>query len=87
LTVLVCVGLTFAIDLFITAAKFNFLTSPSDFLRAIVKNKQKIQNHVGEFESIYAKIRSKYVLEDISAEKHLEKRRDKLAALVLQKEH
>ena len=41
------------------------LTSPTDFLRNIVKNKLQIYNHIAEFNEIYAKIKTYYVEEDM----------------------
>jgi hypothetical protein len=39
LTVIFCVGLCFTVDLFFRGFIFNFLTSPTDFLRTIVNRK------------------------------------------------
>lgn len=36
LTVLLCAGACFVADLFITGYQFNFLTTPTDFLRSVV---------------------------------------------------
>lgn len=35
-TVLLCTGLSFVTDLFITSFNFNFRTTPTEFLRSIV---------------------------------------------------
>jgi hypothetical protein len=48
-------------DLFIAAVKFNFMMSPSDFLREVVANKANIYDHLKEFNDIYAKIKTYYV--------------------------
>lgn len=42
LTVFLCAGAAFCIDFFLAAIDFNLLTTPSDYLRKLVKNKQKI---------------------------------------------
>lgn len=36
LTVFLCAGFAFFTDYFVTSFKFNFLTTPTDFLRTIV---------------------------------------------------
>ena len=68
LTVFLCVGTCFIVDLFITSFKFNFLTTPTDFLRTMVAQGKKINNHLKEFNSIFAKIKTFYVNEDIKRE-------------------
>ncbi len=72
LTVLMCIGACFALDFFIAALEFNIFTTPTDFLRALVKNKQKIQHHLTEFNMLYQNIFRKYMLEDLELEKKLE---------------
>jgi hypothetical protein len=76
LTIFLCVGFCFMVDLFITSYKFNFFTTPTDFLRTIVAQKKKITDHTREFEQIFAKIRTYYVSEDIKREQELEVRRE-----------
>ena len=65
LTVFLIVGTLFVVDLFVTSFRFNFMTTPTDFLRTMVSQKKNIQEHLKEFNSIYAKIKSFYVNEDI----------------------
>lgn len=82
LTILLCVGLCFSVDLFITGFTFNFLTSPSDYLRTVVNRSESISLKTKEFHQIFSKIKTHYVVEDMKKEEQLEKRRDELAKLV-----
>src|SRR5688500_11553096 len=45
LTIFLCVGLTFVVDLFLAGIKFNIYTSPADFLRKIVSRGLRIEDH------------------------------------------
>lgn len=80
LTIFLCVGLTFSVDLFLTGIKYNIYTSPSDFLRTIVSRKLKVEDHEEEFNAIYSEIRTKIVKEDVQQEIELEQRREQMAA-------
>ena len=90
LTVGLCVMICFAVDLFLTGVSFNILTSPSDYLRSVVssgkrslvKDAKDEKDPEEEFNSIYAKIKTYYVQEDIKREAYLEMRREELARLV-----
>ena len=82
LTVLLLIGLTFMVDLFITGFKFNFCQSPSDFLREKVNKKKNINKYHSEFDKIYAKIKTHYVEEDIKREAYLDHRREELAKML-----
>lgn len=42
LTVFLCVGTTFIVDLFIASFKFTIFPSPSEYLRALINRKQDI---------------------------------------------
>lgn len=63
LTVLLCSGLTFMVDLFYKGVMFNIFTSPTDFLRYLVNNKLSPKDYEGQFNAIYEPIREKYVYE------------------------
>jgi hypothetical protein len=79
LTIFLCVGLTFVVDLFLKGIEFNMTTSPSDFLRKVVSRKEDIQLKEDEFNHIYGKIRTQIVKEDMAREQELERRRELLA--------
>lgn len=59
LTIFLCVGITFAVDIFLKVIEFEWFTTPSDFLRKIVSRKLRIEDHKEEFNAIYAKIKNK----------------------------
>jgi len=83
LTIGLCVMLCFSIDLFYRGVYFNILTSPSDFLRSIVKsNNLDFKEHMKRFNEIYAEIKTKYVEEGIKREMELEARREELARVL-----
>ena len=42
LTILLCFGIAFVLDMFIVAAKFNLTTTPSDYLRNLVGKKKAV---------------------------------------------
>lgn len=80
LTIFLCVGLTFAVDLFLKGIEFNVNTSPSDYLRYLVSNKMNVDEHEEGFKQIIGKIKTKIVKEDMERERELERRRELLAA-------
>lgn len=45
LTIFLCVGFTFVVDLFLKGIEFNILTTPPDYLRYLVSNKLSIENN------------------------------------------
>ena len=82
LTVLLCVGLCFFVDYFISAIQFNLFPTPSDFLRTVVKMGYRMEDNEDKFYSIFAKIKTHYVTKSIHREQKLEKRREELALMV-----
>ena len=82
LTVLLNVGLCFCVALFQRSFNYNFRTSPSDFLREVVIRGFKLEDHKREFERIYARIKSKYVDEDMDRERELDRRREEKTRLL-----
>ena len=88
LTVLLCTGLCFIVDLFKTSFTFNFLTSPTDYLRMLVNQgkKELSQKEQKTFNEIYGEIKTKIVMEDMEKERELDRRREEITRLVLQRE-
>ena len=82
LTIGLCCILCFSVDLFLNSFKFNFFPSPSDFLRDLIKNKLKLEDHIHEFEHIFARIKTYYIKQDIKREVQLDKRREEIAKMV-----
>jgi len=82
LTIGLCVMLCFSIDLFYRGFHFNILTTPSDFLRFIKSRNLNLQDHLKQFNEIYAEIKTKYVEEGIKREIELEVRREELARVL-----
>jgi len=68
LTIGLCVILCFAVDLFQRAFHFNILTSPSDFLREIVRKKLPIEKYLPYFEAISARIKTQHVIDELKKE-------------------
>jgi hypothetical protein len=58
------------------------LTTPSDFLRFIKSRNLNLQDHLKQFNEIYAEIKTKYVEEGIKREIELEVRREELARVL-----
>jgi hypothetical protein len=78
LTVFLCVSFCFLIDLLVQAWRFEIRSSPTDFLRKIIKFDQDI-NEKGRtelFNRIFLKIRQRYIGVDFEREEKLEEKRD-----------
>ena len=78
LTVTLCVGLCYFVDLFMEAWKFEIRTNPTDFLRKIIHYNQNIEKHdrIEKFNEIYYKIKTHYIQVDFQREEKLEEKRD-----------
>ena len=76
LTVLLCVFLCYAVDLFMEAWQFEIMTSPADFLRKAVSYGEDIEKKEHRFNQIYAQIKKKYIEEDLQREEKIEVKRD-----------
>ncbi len=86
LTVLLCTGLCYTVDVFIISFQFNFCTSPADLLRQAFSNKVNLDTIRPKFDKIYSKIQKYYTKQDLKREEFLDKRRDEKAALLLRKQ-
>jgi len=83
-TVIVCVGAASLVDFFITSYNFNFRTTPSDYLRQIVKAGESYEENQDEFKRIYKERRDHYLRKDMKREEMLEQKREELAKLASQ---
>jgi len=74
-----CVGACFAWDMMVQAFKFNIITSPTDYLRELVKlPKGNMQQKEFEFNKIYEAIRKKNVEQEQQREVVNERNRERL---------
>jgi hypothetical protein len=88
LTCFLCTGFCFIVDLFKTGFIFNFATSPANYLRSKISQGKRELNpqERKEFDKIHSKIVTKIVEEDMARERELDRRREELTRLVLERE-
>jgi hypothetical protein len=82
LTLGLCIGLCFVVDLFIRAFEFNLMTTPSDLLRELASTKAPFETVRARFDAIYQVIQKQIIKESLQRENELEKRREELARLL-----
>jgi len=77
LTVFVCVMFCYLIDLLVEAWRFEIKTTPTNFLRRLIKfEKAMDKERQTEFEMIFGKIKVKGIGQDFEREEKLEEKRD-----------